>query len=507
MSFWQKPFLAMQWFSLLAVLASASAIHQCDTASKGGECRKPNGHYGPAFLQFKSLVKQTTGCQGDDGTLCTPEVSKCAPFSEWPDVDRGVTCGGCKALVLAAPYQGRCDRYCASFGHRCTAAAEEKSESCEAEEEKRCDEEISDTSDILCTCERDDGTPSPGPAPTPVTTTAAPTTSAPPAPPGPPAPTPTPAPAECWAELPDLATEEGQSVGEVPRGASVSACRRRCDENAECKSISFCPEWGCWLKDRSFTGTEPSREKGSCKTHFKTSCDATTTTSVSSNQNGYFKLRVVSYNIYWWNAFGQNPWKGERILNNIKDNLVPDAIGLQECDSRSRVEDATGLQRASTFAGAQGVMVDPSRLRVVPGTSGSEDLQATGKWGPRHVTFVQLADTTTGRTFWIFNTHWCVANGNGRTCNEGVRYTGAQNMLRVIQSKAGNSPVVVTGDFNADMDEDGPQHFFKNGFKLAVTEWVDAIFYTEQHWRLVAQGKGDAAQSDHRPIFAELELL
>ena len=134
-SFWQKPFLAMQWFCLLAVLASASAIHQCDTASKGGECRKPNGHYGPAFLQFKSLVKQTTGCQGDDGTLCTPEVSKCAPFSEWPDVDRGVTCGGCKALVLAAPYQGRCDRYCASFGHRCTAAAEEKSESCEAEED------------------------------------------------------------------------------------------------------------------------------------------------------------------------------------------------------------------------------------------------------------------------------------------------------------------------------------------------------------------------------------
>ena len=39
-----------------------------------------------------------------------------------------------------------------------------------------------------------------------------------------------------------------------------------------------------------------------------------------------------------------------------------------------------------------GVMVDPSRLRVVPGTSGSEDLKATGKWGPRHVTFVQLAE-------------------------------------------------------------------------------------------------------------------
>ena len=35
-------------------------------------------------------------------------------------------------------------------------------------------------------------------------------------------------------------------------------------------------------------------------------------------------------------------------------------------------------------------------------------------------------------------------------------------------------PVIVTGDFNAEMDERGPQHFLQSGFQLAVNEWVDS---------------------------------
>ena len=35
--------------------------------------------------------------------------------------------------------------------------------------------------------------------------------------------------------------------------------------------------------------------------------------------------------------------------------------------------------------------------------------------------------------------------------------------------------MLVTGDFNAEIDERGPQHFVANGLKLAVNEWVDRI--------------------------------
>ena len=76
----------------------------------------------------------------------------CNPFSRWPNVDNGVTCEDCMALVLTAPYGGRCDKYCESFGHICVAAAEERSESCAVQDVKACNEVIADTSDMLCKC-------------------------------------------------------------------------------------------------------------------------------------------------------------------------------------------------------------------------------------------------------------------------------------------------------------------------------------------------------------------
>eukprot|EP00438_Fugacium_kawagutii_P004564 Skav202822 [mRNA] locus=scaffold3852:113832:115656:- [translate_table: standard] len=137
-------------------------------------------------------------------------------------------------------------------------------------------------------------------------------------------------------------------------------------------------------------------------------------------------------------------------------------------------------------------MVRSGRFRA--SSAGSKDLKATGKWGPRYVTWVKLTepglpgdaasmgahhgggftkgsdfrtlradpfrlnDESTGKFFWHFNTHWCVHSEGNRVCNEGVRYRGARsgavrgwNMVKAIQDVAGNAPVVVTGDFNARM--------------------------------------------------------
>eukprot|EP00933_Yihiella_yeosuensis_P071532 TRINITY_DN79733_c0_g1_i1.p1 TRINITY_DN79733_c0_g1~~TRINITY_DN79733_c0_g1_i1.p1 ORF type:complete len:945 (-),score=167.42 TRINITY_DN79733_c0_g1_i1:350-3184(-) len=100
----------------------------------------------------------------------------CAEYSSWPNIDRGVTCSGCTALVVTEPYGGRCDRYCRSFGHVCKAAAEEVEENCEVKYTAKCDEPISGTSDMLCTCLRDTGDPPSGTTATPTTTTTATTT-------------------------------------------------------------------------------------------------------------------------------------------------------------------------------------------------------------------------------------------------------------------------------------------------------------------------------------------
>jgi len=439
---------------------------------------------------------------GVDGTCATTETSgsilvqrrssirrdilelevegSCAPFESWPNVDNGVTCSDCTALVLTAPYGGRCDKYCESFGHVCTAAAEERDESCQELESKRCDEEIRDTSDMLCTCEQQGSSPTPSPAPIE---------------------------AVCYGELPGLAVVEGSGVGKVST-QSASDCKRGCSESGECQSASFCPGWnGCWLKDRSFSGGEAVKTHGDCKTFYKKPCDGGATPAPRPTpppSTGGPKIKVVSYNLFWWNAFGQNPWKGEQVTKNIKNKLGADVLGLQECDSTGLIESRTGYSRASKFSGAQGVMVKPGLFTV--GDHGSRDIGATGKWGPRYVTWAQLTHMQSGRTFWHFNTHWCVHSGNGRTCSADKRYTGAKNMLKVIREKAGDSPVIITGDFNAGRGEAGPQYFLQNGFSLAEWNWVDGVFYSTAHWQTGFTGTGEHAESDHRPVIAELEL-
>lgn len=94
-------------------------------------------------------------------------------------------------------------------------------------------------------------------------------------------------------------------------------------------------------------------------------------------------MKVVSYNLYWWNAFDQNSWKSDGIIKNIKQKLKPDTIGFQECDSPRQIGDRTGfLQRATDFKGAQGVM---TQRRLQASEASFRDLQATGKWGKRYV--------------------------------------------------------------------------------------------------------------------------
>lgn len=78
-------------------------------------------------------------------------------------------------------------------------------------------------------------------------------------------------------------------------------------------------------------------------------------------------------------------------------------------------------------------------------------------------------------------------------------------MVDAIRSIAGDAPVVVTGDFNARIDEKGPKHFLQSGFQLAVNDWVDCIFYSH-HWSLLSSGTGSKSGSDHNPVYAELLL-
>lgn len=437
---------------------------------------KHTGTCGSALLQHTSTQSRVLGSFGDASEHLSADVV--CDEAVWPDKDHDLVCGECKVLVdRFESFYGTCSSYCAAVGRYCSAAWEEENDDCRVKHEIACDQTIP-SSDAICQCGDVIESPASGPDDS-----------------------------SCWGELPGAAPNEGNGIG-VPgiQVGSSTPCKDACDGNALCQSFTYCPEWGkCWLKDRSFDGSEPSTP-GACKTFYKKPCSGAPLppTPASAPSTSSPTIRVGSYNLWWWNAFKQNAWKSDHIVKNIKDTLNVDTLGLQECDEPDTIRARTSFSAASPFRGAQGVSVRPGLFAVEQ--SGSRDIGATGKWGPRYVTWAKLTHGASGRSFFHFNSHWCVHSGNGHTCNSHVRHTGAKNMLQTIREVAGTSPVVITGDFNADIGESGPQEFLQNGFELAKSHWVDAIFFSSEHWSLVNAVVGDAAQSDHKPIVAELRL-
>ena len=74
----------------------------------------------------------------------------------WPDVDNGVICGDCLALVNIGSYR-TCHAYCESFNISCRSAFEEIGDSCTTKKERNCDTDFDWTSDALCQCKNKTG--------------------------------------------------------------------------------------------------------------------------------------------------------------------------------------------------------------------------------------------------------------------------------------------------------------------------------------------------------------
>jgi endonuclease/exonuclease/phosphatase family metal-dependent hydrolase len=76
-----------------------------------------------------------------------------------------------------------------------------------------------------------------------------------------------------------------------------------------------------------------------------------------------------------------------------------------------------------------------SETPAVPGSRG---------WGavlPRIVTWVELQENSSGKRFFFFNTHYSHMSDSARLMSSGI-------LLRQVEDIAGDTPFVITGDFN-----------------------------------------------------------
>jgi len=293
---------------------------------------------------------------------------------------------------------------------------------------------------------------------------------------------------------PPFHTKTGMNSFYGSRNANEEDCTWMCTSN-----------WD--YKDRCQQSKFSTDGAGTCHLYDCVTTFAPTAAPPTPPTPPHFTFKVVTYNLYWWNAFRDHPWKGVNIIANINDVLQPDILGTQECDDPGKIKDDTGLVPVSSFDGAQGTFVKPSL--VLSSNSGKYDINAAGFWGVRWVTWVK--HTTASKSFFHFNTHWCVQD-----CNDDTRDIGARNMLDKINELTNNleTPAIITGDFNAfggsrrrRLNEKGPNEFLQNGFEIAIENYVDGIFYSTGHWSVGATLVGEMAGSDHKPLVAELTLL
>jgi hypothetical protein len=88
--------------------------------------------------------------------------------------------------------------------------------------------------------------------------------------------------APCYGDFSNLVVEEGNGVGGVITSSS-SECQTACTNNANCQSVSFCPQWnGCWMKDMFLTGSETTKVLGQCRTYYKRTCSGSSTLALTS---------------------------------------------------------------------------------------------------------------------------------------------------------------------------------------------------------------------------------
>jgi endonuclease/exonuclease/phosphatase family metal-dependent hydrolase len=147
----------------------------------------------------------------------------------------------------------------------------------------------------------------------------------------------------------------------------------------------------------------------------------------------------------------------------------------------------------------------------------------------RVVSWVQLKDYKEGEVFFVFCTHF-------DHLGEIARRNSAKLLLHVVDSLAGNRPVIVLGDFNSEPGSEpyqiitdksnskhlidsrsickkpvGPKYTF-TGFKVGLQpgERIDYIFLKNKvkvlSFRVNNQNNGNFYPSDHLPVSTTLEL-
>lgn len=313
----------------------------------------------------------------------------------------------------------------------------------------------------------------PAPAPPPAPSAPAPT----PSPTPPPTPSPTPQPVACtadgmdpWASgsLVDCCSGLDQCLDWHGTNRRFYLCLASCGAAPGPSPPSPPPSGGQsgWLTSGKLVGD------GWCRAE-----EPASGWSLKSSCSGGTQLKVLTYNLFWWNLFGQRGGNGGSAGKLIAKNGPYDLIGFQECDDVKRVLGDAGLLGTHAYViGGHATAIAYEKAAWSLLSSGKDDVaedRPEQHYGRRGVGWARLRHRASGKVVFAVNHHGPLPVNTGGKC--GGKAT-AYNMLRVIgrNAEAGDMKVLM-GDLNADKNS-ATQSALKDHMHRITYDWVDAIF-------------------------------
>ena len=253
----------------------------------------------------------------------------------------------------------------------------------------------------------------------------------------------------------------------------------------------------------------------------------------------------MSYNIRFDNPGDQpNHWEGRKEkLFALINTHQPDLLGVQEA-LHHQLEDIVKALPHLEYVGAgrddgktkgeySAILFDKNKFEVLRmetfWLSENPEVAASKNWDAaitRIVTWAEMKDKTSSKTFVWFNTHF-------DHIGKEARLQSAKLIRNQIENIAGKSPVLLTGDFNCEPDDAPYQAIIKKGkvnlfdtstgfnqdctccgFEVKKYEEscvrIDFIFRSK-HFKVInhitpTDNDGKYYPSDHLPVMATLKL-
>jgi len=171
------------------------------------------------------------------------------------------------------------------------------------------------------------------------------------------------------------------------------------------------------------------------------------------NHGPAVNIKVLTYNLFWWNLFGIRGGMQQSAGRLIRQNGPFDLMAFQECDDVNRILADTGSgNEYGRFGGIHAVSTAWRETEWELLAQGSEEVAEDHKsqwYGRRGVVWVRVRHSATGAIVFFADHHGPLPVGfpGGGFC--GPEAT-AYNILKVISNNAHKGDaIILTGDFNA----------------------------------------------------------